>query len=150
MKSNHDNIVATCGYSLEQPWGSTMWKDDNETPLRLDQIPDHRAKQRVDQCMHDLKDERGYFIQKSTGLGANIKFNKTALRCSGHPGQGHSHLQGVAPNGLLRTAMAAVYPKRSGRKLLTRILRADPPREPDQQGAHTTSRRSSWSWGSIW
>ena len=99
---------------------ATLWSSHGEAPcgrtttsppLRLDQIPDHRAKQRVDQCMHDLKDERGYFIQKSTGLGANIKFNKTALRCSGHRGQGHSHLQGVAPNGLLRTAMAAVHPK---------------------------------------
>ena len=71
----------------------------------------NRAKQRCDQCMHDLRDEKGLFIQKATGLGSNAKFTKTAIRCSGHRGQAHAHLQGQAPNGLLRTAMAAVYPR---------------------------------------
>ena len=99
------------GYSVEQPWGSAMWREDNESPLRLDCIPGNRTKQRVDQCMHDAKDERGQLIQKATGLGANIKFAKTALRCSGHNGKPHSQLQGQAPNGLARTSMAAVYPR---------------------------------------
>ena len=88
-----------------------MWRDDNESPLRLDKIPENRAKQRCDQCMHDLRDEKDMFIQKATGFGANFKLVKTALRCSGHRGKTHSHLQGQAPNGLSRTAMAAVYPK---------------------------------------
>ncbi|CAL1138133.1 unnamed protein product [Cladocopium goreaui] len=105
-QSRHDR-----GYLVEQPWGSAMWRDDNESPLRLDKIPENRAKQRCDQCMHDLRDEKDMFIQKATGFGANFKLVKTALRCSGHRGKTHSHLQGQAPNGLSRTAMAAVYPK---------------------------------------
>ena len=50
-------------------------------------------------------------MQKATALGANIKYKKKALRCSGHHGQQHSHLQGKASNGLNKTAMAAVYPR---------------------------------------
>ena len=105
-QSRHDR-----GYLVEQPWGSAMWRDDNESPLRLDKIPENRSKQRCDQCMHDLRDEKDIFIQKATGFGANFKLVKTALRCSGHRGKTHSHLQGQAPNGLSRTAMTAVYPK---------------------------------------
>ena len=111
QRSCEDQSRGGRGYSVEQPLGSAMWRDDNESTLRLDKIHDNRAKQRCDQCMHDLRDEKGLFIQKATGLGSNAKFTKTAIRCSGHRGQAHAHLQGQAPNGLLRTAMAAVYPR---------------------------------------
>ena len=99
------------GYSVEQPLGSAMWNPTTESPLRLEKIPDHRTKQRCDQCMHDARDEHGAPVQKATALGSNVKYKKTALRCSGHNGQQHSHLQGKASNGLNKTAMAAVYPK---------------------------------------
>ena len=99
------------GYTVEQPLGSAMWNPTTESPLRLEKIPDHRNKQRCDQCMHDARDEHGAPVQKATALGANIKYKKTALRCSGHRGQQHAHLQGKASNGLNRTAMAAVYPR---------------------------------------
>ena len=111
------------GYSLEQPWGSAMTKNDTESPLRLEKIPGNRPKQRVDQCMHEARDERGWLIQKATGLSANFKFGKTALRCSGHNGQRHSHLQGQAPNGLSRTSMSAVYPKTMCQRMRMDIIR---------------------------
>ena len=99
------------GYTVEQPLGSAMWNPTTESPLRLEKISDHRPKQRCDQCMHDARDEHGAPVQKATALGANIKYKKKALRCSGHHGQQHSHLQGKASNGLNKTAMAAVYPR---------------------------------------
>ena len=61
------------GYSLEQPWGSSMTKNDNESPLRLERIPGNRTKQRVDQCMHEARDERGWLIQKATGLSCQLQ-----------------------------------------------------------------------------
>ena len=72
------------GYTVEQPLGSAMWNPTTESPLRLEKIPDHRNKQRCDQCMHDARDEHGAPVQKATALAANIKYKKTALRCSGH------------------------------------------------------------------
>ena len=111
------------GYTVEQPWGSAMMKDGNESPLRLERIRGNRTRQRVDQCMHEARDERGWLIQKATGLFANMKYPKTALRCSGHRGQGHSQLQGQAPNGLSRTSMAAVYPKTMCQRMKVDILR---------------------------
>ena len=111
------------GYVIEQPLGSAMMKDGPETPIHLERIQGNRAKQRVDQCMHEARDERGWLIQKATGLSANFKFVKTALRCSGHNGQQHSHLQGQAPNGLSRTSMAAVYPKTMCQRMRLDIIR---------------------------
>lgn len=77
-----------------------MWTDG----LRLDDIQDCKPKQRVDQCMHGAVDELQYPIQKETGLGANIKFNKAALRCNGHRRQPHAHLRGQGPIGVNQTA----------------------------------------------
>ena len=111
------------GYVIKQPLGSAMMKDGPETPIHLERIQGNRAKQRVDQCMHEARDERGWLIQKATGLSANFKFVKTALRCSGHNGQQHSHLQGQAPNGLSRTSMAAVYPKTMCQRMRLDIIR---------------------------
>ena len=99
------------GYGLEQPWGSAMWYPSHLNPLDLDAIPDNRKKQRVDQCMHGAVDENGQPIQKATGLGGNVKWTRTCLRCSGHGGRQHAQLQGQAPGGFSRTAAAAVYPK---------------------------------------
>ena len=99
------------GYAVEQPLGSAMWRPEDGSPLHLDLIPDNRQKQRVDQCMHGSQDEEGNPVQKATGLGSNIKFNATAKRCSGHNGRPHAHLRGQAPDGLNRTAKAAVYPR---------------------------------------
>lgn len=77
------------GYGLEQPWGSAMWQPLPENPIHLEDIPGNRKKQRVDQCMHGAMDENKIPIQKATGLGSNVKWTKTAMRCSGHRGQGH-------------------------------------------------------------
>ena len=99
------------GYNVEQPYGSAMWKEDDQCPLRLSSIPDHRGRQRCDQCMMGAKDEGGIPIQKATGFGSNLRWRRTSIRCSGHKGQPHSHLQGTAPDGLARTAKAAVYPR---------------------------------------
>ena len=71
------------GYVVEQPWGSALWQP--ETPLDLTINIDNKKKQRADQCMHGAECE-GYPVQKATGLGANFKMSKTALRCSGHKG----------------------------------------------------------------
>eukprot|EP00435_Cladocopium_sp_Y103_P076100 s59_g76.t1 len=96
------------GYAVEQPWGSALWQPD--TPLDLTINEDNKKRQRVDQCMHGAECE-GYPVQKATGLGANFKLPKTALRCSGHKGTPHAHLQGQGGDGLNRTAKAAVYPR---------------------------------------
>ena len=61
--------------------------------------------------MHGAVDDLNNPTQKATGLGGNVKWNRTAIRCSGHGGQGHGHLQGAAPGGINRTAAAAVYPR---------------------------------------
>ena len=94
------------GFVVEQPYGSAMWTDG----LQLENIPDYRKKQRVDQCMHGAVDESNNPVQKATGLGSNIKFNKTAVRCGGHNGRPHAHLCGQV-GGINRTAAAAVYPR---------------------------------------
>ena len=60
--------------------------------------------------MHGAKDEMDFPIQKATGLGSNIKYNRTALRCNGHRGQQHTHLRGQGPGRVNRTA-ATAYPK---------------------------------------
>ena len=99
------------GYNVEQPYGSAMWKEDHECPLRLSEIYDHKGRQRCDQCMMGAQDEGGLPIQKATGFGSNFRWRRTSIRCSGHKGQPHSHLQGTAPDGLARTAKAAVYPR---------------------------------------
>ena len=108
------------GYIVEQPWGSAMWRPEDGSPLHLDTIQDNRSKQRVDQCMVGAEAEDGSPIQKATGLGSNIKFKKTAMRCSGHKGKQHMHLRGQAPDGINRTAKAAVYPR-----LMCQKIRAD-------------------------
>ena len=100
------------GYNLEQPHNSAMWQEHlPENPVRLSRIKGNRSKQRVDQCMHGACDECQNPIKKSTSFGSNMRWNRCALRCSGHRGRAHSHLQGTGPNGLSRTSMAAVYPQ---------------------------------------
>lgn len=111
------------GYNVEQPLGSAMWKEDDECPLRLSHIYGHRKRQRCDQCMCGARDEQGSPIQKATGFGSNVKWKKTAIRCSGHKGRPHAHLQGVAPDGLARTAKAAVYPREMCQKMKQDILK---------------------------
>ena len=78
------------GFVVEQPYGSAMWTDG----LQLENIQDYRKKQRVDQCMHGAVDEAYDPVQKATGLGSNIKVNKTAIWCGGHKGRQHAHLCG--------------------------------------------------------
>ena len=95
------------GYAAEQPWGSTLW---NESPLKPEELPGCRNKQRCDQCMLGASDEHQQPIQKATGLISNFKFRKTCKRCSGHRGKPHAHLQGKL-GGLNRTSLAAVYPR---------------------------------------
>ena len=111
------------GYTVEQLWGSAMMKDGNDLQYdsrgSLATEPDNG----LNQCMHEARDERGWLIQKATGLFASIKYTKTALRCSGHRGQGHSQHQGQAPNGLSRTSMAAVYPQIMCQRMKVDILR---------------------------
>ena len=99
------------GYGVEQPLGSAMWQALPENPLRLGILGDYKNKQRVDQCMHGSVDENKFPVQKATALGSNVKWTRTALRCSGHGGVQHAHLQGQGPGGVARTATAAVYPK---------------------------------------
>ena len=99
------------GYGVEQPLGSAMWQPLPENPLRLEILEDYKNKQRVDQCMHGSVDESKLPVQKATALGSNVKWTRTALRCSGHGGVQHAHLQGQGPGGVARTASAAVYPK---------------------------------------
>jgi len=99
------------GYGVEQPLGSAMWQALPENPLRLEVLDDYKNKQRVDQCMHGSVDENKVPVQKATALGSNVKWTRTALRCSGHGGVQHAHLQGQGPGGVARTALAAVYPK---------------------------------------
>ena len=95
------------GFLAEQPWGSTLW---TESPLKPEDIPGCRKKQRCDQCMVGACDEQQQPIQKATGFIANMKLRKTCKRCGGHQGKPHAHLQGKI-NGMNRTSLAAVYPK---------------------------------------
>ena len=106
------------GYTVEQPYGSAMMDEG----LRLDRIPDCKKKQRVDQCMHGAVSELGDPVQKATALIGNIKYNKTALRCSGHQGQPHAHLQGQTC-GHNRTTLAAVYPKQMCQRMRQDIIK---------------------------
>ena len=111
------------GYNVEQPLGSAMWKEDEDCPLRLSYINGHRKRQRCDQCMCGARDENDSPIQKATGFGSNLKWRKTAIRCSGHEGRPHAHLQGVGPDGLARTAKAAVYPREMCQRMRLDIVR---------------------------
>ena len=106
------------GYTVEQPYGSAMMDEG----LRLDRVPDCKKKQRVDQCMHGAVSELGDPVQKATALIGNIKYNKTALRCSGHQGQPHAHLQGQT-GGHNRTTLAAVYPKQMCQRMRQDIIK---------------------------
>lgn len=100
------------GYNVEQPLGSSMWQEElPENPLRLARLQDYRKRQRVDQCMRGAMDENKQPIQKATGFGSNVKWNKTAIRCNGHHGIPHAQLRGQGPGGLSRTSTAAVYPR---------------------------------------
>ncbi len=100
------------GYNVEQPLGSAMWQEElPENALRLSQLQDNRKRQRIDQCMHGSMDENKQPIQKATGFGSNLKWNKTAIRCNGHHGVPHTQLRGQGPGGLSRTSTAAVYPR---------------------------------------
>ena len=100
------------GYNVEQPLSSSMWQEElPENALRLSHLQDNRKRQRIDQCMHGAMDENKQPIQKATGFGSNIRWNKTALRCNGHHGVPHAQLRGQGPGGLSRTSTAAVYPR---------------------------------------
>ena len=111
------------GYNVEQPYGSAMFQEDlPENPLHLSDLSDHRKRQRIDQCMHGAEDECKYPIQKATGFNSNIKWSKTAVRCSGHKGRQHAHLRGTGPNGLSRTSTAAAYPRGMCQKMRQDIV----------------------------
>ncbi|CAL1172214.1 unnamed protein product [Cladocopium goreaui] len=94
-------------FAAEQPWGSTMFRD---SPLKPEEIPSCRSKQRCDQCMLGACDEFQQPVQKATALLSDFKWKKTTKRCSGHRGKLHSQLQGKV-SGINRTALAAVYPR---------------------------------------
>ena len=49
------------GYAAEQPWGSTLW---NDSPLKPEELPGCRNKQRCDQCMLGASDEHQQPIRK--------------------------------------------------------------------------------------
>ena len=68
------------------------------------------------------EDENKVPVQKATALGSNVKWTRTALRCSGHGGVQHAHLQGQGPGGVARTASAAVYPKLMCRRMKLDII----------------------------
>ena len=106
------------GYCNEQPLGSTMWTD---SPMKPEELPGCRNKQRCDQCMHGCCDESQQPIQKATGFMSNFKLRRTCKRCSGHKGRPHSHLQGKI-GGINRTAKAAVYPKAMCQELTKDII----------------------------
>eukprot|EP00435_Cladocopium_sp_Y103_P000209 s1993_g1.t1 len=106
------------GFTVEQPYGSAMMDEG----LHLDRIPDCKKKQRVDQCMHGAVSELGQPVQKATALIGNIKYNKTALRCSGHRGQPHAHLQGQT-GGHNRTTLAAVYPRQMCQRIRQDVIK---------------------------
>ena len=98
--SCHEQARDGRGYIIEQPGGSAMIPELH--------MPGDCKKQKVDQCMHGAASE-DLPIQKSTALMSNVKMNKTALRCNGHRGRPHCHLQGQARGAINRTALAAVY-----------------------------------------
>eukprot|EP00435_Cladocopium_sp_Y103_P056006 s391_g18.t1 len=137
------------GYNVEQPYGSAMFQEDlPENPLHLADLPDHRKRQRIDQCMHGAEDECKHPIQKATGFNSNIKWSKTALRCSGHKGRQHAHLRGTGPNGLSRTSTAAAYPRGMCQKMRLDILgRACPPDIPHTM-VPKECRHGRWAEGS--
>ena len=100
------------GYNMEQPLGSALFQEElPENPLRLQGLPGYRKRQRLDQCMLGAQDEHGAPIQKATGFSSNFKWKRTAVRCSGHQGKAHAHLQGTDSSGLTRTSRAAAYPR---------------------------------------
>ena len=111
------------GYNMEQPYGSALFQEDRpENPLHLQDIQDHRKRQRIDQCMLGAADELQQPIQKATGFGSNMKWKRTAIRCSGHRGRPHAHLQGCGPDGLTRTSRAAAYPRAMCQKMRQDIV----------------------------
>ena len=111
-------VIDGRGYCNEQPLGSTMWSD---SPMRPEELPGCRNKQRCDQCMHGCCDENQQPIQKATGFMANFKLRRTCKRCNGHKGRPHSHLQGKI-EGINRTAKAAVYPRAMCQELTKDVI----------------------------
>ena len=96
---------------MEQPLGSALFQEDlPENPLRLQALPGYRKRQRLDQGMLVAQDECGVPEEKATGFSANFKWKRAAVRCSGHRGKAHAHLQGTDSSGLTRTSRAAAYP----------------------------------------
>ena len=74
-------------------------------------------------CRHGATDENGNKIRKRTNLRKRrrLKLRATAKRCLCVVP--HAVLQGVAPNGLTRTSMAAVFPKQLCRALVSDLLK---------------------------
>ena len=112
------------GFTLEQPWGSAMFTDSPVANLF-----DHEGifKQRLDQCMLGAQDELQHPVRKATGFLSNRRWRSVLKRCGGHKGKAHGILQGQI-NGINRTALAAVYPRRLCKILaqdLWRILRQE-------------------------
>ena len=109
------------GYGLESPWSSGIFREPS--PMASNStIPGRKMKQKVDQCQHGCKDEKGVHTQKSTGIDSNIRLNRTALRCrKGDNGIPHSVLQGQF-NGTDRTASAAVCPMNMCKRIVLDVI----------------------------
>ena len=111
-------------FTLEQPFGSAMFTD---SPIA--RLFDHEGihKQRLDQCMLGAQDELQQPVRKATAFLSNRRWRTVLKRCGGHKGRAHGVLQGQV-NGINRTAMAAVYPRKLCKLFsqdLARLLRQD-------------------------
>ena len=72
--------------------------------------------------MLGAQDEHGAPVQKATGFSSNIKWKRTALRCSGHKGKFHAHLRGTDSSGLTMTSKAAAYPRSMCQKMKLEVI----------------------------
>ena len=95
------------GFIDENPKGSKIFTD---SPLHKNQmIPGIKAKQQGDQCPFGAKDEHNMPVQKSTIWDSNVRLRKATRKCTCGTVP-HGQLVGRRPDGLARTALAAVYP----------------------------------------
>ena len=100
-------------YIIENPYRGTIFE---LTPLKkLIKLKENEVH-RVDQCQHGAVHPLDHLpARKATVLAANVKMNKTALRCRGqHSGTTgvHSSVEGYNPNTKLPlTVTTAVYPR---------------------------------------
>ena len=77
--------------------------------------------------MLGAQDEAHQPVRKATAFLSNRRWRNVLKRCGGHKGKAHGILQGQV-NGINRTAMAAVYPRKLCKLFaqdLARLLRQD-------------------------